>query len=258
MPQPSAQARAARPTAVVHALAADAAALLRLVERAAADPDVDLDRLERLAALHERARTRQAEAKFSGALARLQQKLPILIERGEITGPDGERQATYATWEDTLEAIRPLLAYNGFSLSFRPVPSSAGGLVSVVGILRHRAGHAEEAELQLPADATGGKNAVQAIGSTVTYAQRYLTRMLLGLASRGEDDDAGSAGKTPAEHDAIVEINALQGKPAFLAWKRANRARLAELSGPAFQRVIGHYGARLRRFEAPGARADDA
>jgi hypothetical protein len=90
---------------------------------------------------------------------------------------------------------------------------------------------------------------VQAIGSTVTYAQRYLAKMLLGLASRGEDDDANLAGRTNAELDSIAEINALEGKPAFLAWKHANRERLGELSGSAFQRVIGHYGVRLRRME---------
>ncbi len=56
-------------------------------------------------------------------------------------------------------------------------------------------------------------------------------------------------GQSAAEFAAIAEINALADKPAFLAWKRANRKMLGELSPPEFQRVIGHYSARLRRID---------
>jgi hypothetical protein len=229
--------------------AADAAALLRAIDRAASDPNVSLDRLEHLATLYERTLAREAEARFNAALAKLQPKLPVLEERGEIADADGAVKATYATWDDTVEAIRPLLARHGFSLSFKAGRMAAAGFLSVIGVLRHAAGHNEEAELVLPADATGDKNAVQAIGSAVTYGQRYVAKMLLNLVSRGTDDDGAAAGKTVAELNAIAEINALADKPAFLAWKRSNRAMLGELSNAAFQRVIGHYGVRLRRLE---------
>jgi hypothetical protein len=228
---------------------ADAAALLRVVERAAAAPDVDLGRLDHLTTVYERALAREVEATFNAALAKLQPKLPVLEERGEITGPDGDVKATYATWEDTVEAIRPLLARHGFSLSFKAGRAAAVGYLSVMGVLRHAAGHKEEAELQLPADTSGDKIAVQAIGSTVTYGQRYVAKMLLNLTSRGADDDGAAAGKSQPELTAIAEINTLPDRPAFLAWKRANRAMLAELPNAAFQRVIGCYGARLRRLD---------
>jgi hypothetical protein len=227
----------------------DGSALLRAIDRAAADPNVGLDRLDHLTALYERALAREAEATFNAALAKLQPKLPVLEERGEITDADGAVKATYATWEDTVEAIRPLLARHGFSLSFKAGRSATAGFVSVIGVLRHEAGHKEDAELQLPADTTGDKNAVQAIGSTVTYGQRYVAKMLLNLVSRGADDDGESAGQSGAELTAIAEINSLADKPAFLAWKRANRTMLGELPNAAFQRVIGHYGLRLRRLE---------
>jgi hypothetical protein len=230
-------------------LTADAAALLRAMERAAANPHVSLDRLDHLASLYERTLARDAEAKFNVALAKLQPKLPVLKELGEITDCDGEVTATYTTWEDTVETIRPLLARHGFSLSFKAGRAASAGHLSVIGVLRHAAGHKEDAELQLPADTTGDKNAIQAIGSTVTYGQRYVAKMLLNLVSRGADDDGAAAGKSDAELNAIVEINTLADRPAFLAWKRANRAKLGELCNPAFQRVIGHYGVRLRRLE---------
>jgi hypothetical protein len=229
-------------------LAADASALWRLVERAAADPQVNLERLERLVTTYERLVSREAETRFNADLARMQPRLPVLEEHGEITDADGAVKATYATWEDTVGAIRPILARHGFSLTFKP-GRSARGVPTVTGVLRHQAGHKEAAEIELPADATGDKNPVQAIGSTMSYGQRYVARMLLNLISRGEDDDGQAAGQSAAEREAIAEINALSGRDAFLAWKRGARKRLGELAAPAFQRVIGHYSARLARFE---------
>lgn len=249
MPDSAARQSAASRPVTGHVIAADAAALLRVIERAAAEEDPDIERLDRLAAMYERTLAREAETLFTAALVRMQSKLPVLDELGEITDPDGTVQVTYATWEDTVDLIRPILARHGFSLSFRPGRPGDGAL-SVIGVLRHEAGHKEEAELALPPDATGNKNAVQAVGSAMSYGQRYVAKMLLNLTSRRQDDDdAMAAGKSASELAAIAEIEALEGRPAFLAWKRANRVLLGELPAPAFQRVIAHYGARLRRAD---------
>jgi hypothetical protein len=117
-------------------VAADVSALLRVFERAAADANVPVERLDRLATLYERMVAREAETKFNAALVKMQPKLPVLEERGQITGPDGSVRATYATWEDTVEVIRPILARHGFSLSFKPGRSTRG-VPSVTGVLRH-------------------------------------------------------------------------------------------------------------------------
>ena len=254
MPSSTTRRRPTRMPPAGEVVAADAAAILRVIERAAEGPDIDLERLERLATMYERLVGREAETRFNAALVKLQPKLPVLDERGAIADPDGRVLATYATWEDTVGAIRPILAHHGFSLTFKP-GRSPRGLPTVTGILRHEAGHKEAAELELPADTTGDKNAVQAIGSTMSYGQRYVARMLLNLTSRGEDDDGSAAGLSGPALSAIAEINALAGKGALLAWKRDNRKLLGELPSAAFQRVIGAYSARLRRLEAQGREA---
>jgi hypothetical protein len=230
-------------------LSADAATLLRILERGAADPNVSIERLDRLAMLYDRLVQREAETKFNAALVKMQPKLPVLEERGQITGPDGKLLASYATWEDIVEVIRPILARHGFSLSFKP-GRSPRGVPTVTGVLRHEAGHNEAAEIELPADVSGDKNPVQAVGSTMSYGQRYVAKMLLNLVSRGEDDDGQAAGRGVAELGAIAEINALTERSAFLAWKRAKQKVLSELPPPQFQRVISHYSARLGRVEA--------
>lgn len=234
--------------------AGGAAAILSMVERAASDPACDLERLDRLVDVYERSLARCAEAAFNLALVKLQPKLPILDEKGAIAGPDGEVLATYATWEDTVEVVRPLLARHGFSLTFRPGRSSRGE-PTVTGVLRHHGGHKEEATLELPVDASGDKNAVQAVGSTMSYGQRYVARMLLNLVSRGEDDDGGLAGQSNEAYGAIVEINQIETEAGFMDWKRRNRTMLSALRAAEFQRVIGHYSDRRRRVRAKSSEA---
>jgi hypothetical protein len=232
-----------------------ASSLLELMERSLADPSADLDRLDRIAVIYERALSREAEQAFARALIQMQRRLPVLDELGEVTDESGAVKSTYASWEDTVETIRPILFRHGFALSFRPGISPRGEPV-VVGVLRHEAGHKEEAELVLPADVSGGKNPVQAVGSSLSYGQRYVTKLLLNLASRKLDDDDGQmAGSVQAERDAIVEINGLEIEDDFPVWKRTNRRRLGDLAPASFQRVIGCYNARLARIRAQRAAA---
>ncbi|MNO71030.1 ERF superfamily protein [compost metagenome] len=65
--------------------------------------------------------------------------------------------------------------------------------MSVTGILMHRAGHREQTTMLLPLDTSGSKNAVQALGSSVSYGKRYVLCALLNITTRGEDDDGNAA-----------------------------------------------------------------
>ena len=47
------------------------------------------------------------------------------------------------------------------------------GLVRVTCVMSHRDGYSEETSLQSGVDASGNKNSIQAIGSAITYLQRY-------------------------------------------------------------------------------------
>lgn len=167
--------------------------LLEVIARAARDPSVDIDKMERLLEMQERVIAREAKTAYAAALAELQPLLPVISERGKILNRQSEVQSTYAFWEDVNEAIRPMLAEHGFSLSFRT--GRDGDQVTVTGVLSHRDGHSEETTLTLPADGSGSKNAVQAVGSSISYAKRYTAFSLLNITTKGEDDDGESATK---------------------------------------------------------------
>jgi hypothetical protein len=173
----------------------ESAVLLQFIQQAATNPAVDIDKMERLMAMHERILARNAKAAYSEALAEMQPKLPVISERGAILNKSDQVQSRYALWEDIVLAITPILSEHGFALSFRV--GRDGDRQTVTGILSHRGGHSEETTLSLPMDMSGSKNAVQGVGSTVSYGKRYTTQSLLNLVSRGEDDDGQSAGGGP-------------------------------------------------------------
>jgi hypothetical protein len=174
----------------VHAPAQPAAetdSLLNLIERAARDPNVDIDKMERLFGMRERMQAQASKTSYLAALAVLQAALPAVERKGT-----GHNQKKYARFEDFIETIKDPMKSCHFSLSFRIKQEAA--LLRIVGVLGHKDGHQEETELALPADNSGNKNAVQALGSSISYGKRYVGMTLLGIATEDEDDDGKAAG----------------------------------------------------------------
>lgn len=168
----------------------ESASLMEVINRAATDPNVDVEKMERLLSMYERISARSAKVAFHTALAEMQPKLPVITERGEIK--HGTKLISkYALWEDINEAIRPILYQHGFALSFRVARDNQQ--VTVSAILSHREGHVEETTIALDADNSGSKNAVQAVGSSISYGQRYAASALLNITTQGRDDDGEKA-----------------------------------------------------------------
>lgn len=176
--------------------------ILAVISRAAADPACDIEKMERLMAMHERMEARTAAAEFNAAMAQMQCDIPTISERAK-----GHGTIRYATLEDISDIVKPIMKANGFAISFK-VEHAANGL-SVTGILMHRAGHREETTMLLPLDTSGSKNAVQAVGSSTSYGKRYVMCALLNITTRGEDDDAYSAAPSTSE-PTITDIQARQ------------------------------------------------
>lgn len=197
-----------------------------MFERLARDPSVSVEKLERLMDLQDRANQRNAEAAFNAALAAMQADLPTIRERGGIKDKYGNVQSKYALWEDMNAAILPVLKTHGFSLTFRQEKVAEG--FCVTGVLSHREGHSERTSITLPADTSGSKNAVQAVGSSVSYGKRYTAGMLLNLTSADieGDDDGHGAGSDCITEEQVMTLEALiedakADKTKFLAWIKA-------------------------------------
>jgi hypothetical protein len=155
-----------------------------------------IDTMEKLMALHERYEAAQARKAFDEAVSLAKAAIGPVSRNKE-----GHNKKRYADFAAIAATVDPVISKYGLSYRFRTKQDSA---ISVTCILSHRDGHSEENTLTGPADASGSKNAIQAIGSTLTYLQRYSLVQALGLAA-ADDDDGQSAGKTEPERPYISE-----------------------------------------------------
>jgi hypothetical protein len=173
---------------------------LSLVARMATDPNVDVDKLERLIAMHERALDRRAKEAYAAAYVAMQGELPHIDKRGHVrynSSKAGTVDYRHTKLEDIQSAVRPVLRKHGFALRFEQ-DFSERGQVKVKAILSHEAGHSESTTFVGPSDPSGSKNDIQALGSGQKYAMRYATVAILAIEERGADDD-GRGGKQEPE-----------------------------------------------------------
>jgi len=164
-------------------------AMVSFIERAAADSNVDIDKLQKLIELKNSEEARTAKSQYNSAMAACQSEMPEIQENGAA-----HNNIKYAKYEDIVKAVKPLLAKHGFSFSAKT--NFDEKFLVAQGIVSHAGGHSEETSIRLPFDNSGSKNAVQAIGSSISYAKRYLFCMLFNITTGGEDDDGNTASGT--------------------------------------------------------------
>lgn len=164
--------------------------LIRMIEQVSINPEMDVNKLEKLLDVQERILDRQAEQEFQAAMAAMQADLPIVERNGEIK-VQGQVRSRFAKFEDINRACLPVLQRHGFSITFET--NQGQGFVAVIGVLRHSSGHKESTMLQIPLDTSGSKNSVQAVGSSVSYGKRYVMSALLNINTTDDDDDGVAA-----------------------------------------------------------------
>lgn len=161
-----------------------AANLALVIERLAANPSVDVAKLEKIIELQERVLASQAKSAFAAAFSKMQGELPPIENRKKTN------TGKYAPLEDIVEVVRPILSKWGFALSHRcEWPPTTPPKIRVIGILTHEAGHERESIFEAEADESGSKNDIQGLGSSNAYGRRYTTKDLLGVVTRNEDTD---------------------------------------------------------------------
>ena len=80
-------------------------------------------------------------------------------------------------------------SWRSHGLSFRWRTDQRDANVFVTCIIAHKDGHYEETTLCAGPDTSGGKKSgIKAMGSTVTYLQRYTLKAAVGVAASHDDD----------------------------------------------------------------------
>lgn len=170
----------------------------------------DLGSVKEMLAVSKELAADQARRAFDAALSAAKAEIPVILKNRTVgyDHKDGSGQTSYRH-EDMGEIARtvdPILSKHGLSYRFR-TSSEIGQPIVVTCIVAHRDGHAEENTLTAGRDDSGKKNALQQVGSTITYLQRYTLKAALGLAAAADDDgkSVGAANAISEEQRAELE-----------------------------------------------------
>jgi len=166
--------------------AQDSTALMALINRVAVSPDYDVAKLEKLLELKERWDAEEARKMFVSAMAAFKSE-PIQILKTKFVNILGGAKFAHATLADVVDAACAAMGRHG--LSHKWETKQEGAKITVTCILSHELGHSESTSLFAEPDNTGNKNSIQAVGSTVTYLQRYTLLALTGMATTDQDTD---------------------------------------------------------------------
>lgn len=162
----------------------------------------DIVQLEKLMDLQERYENNIARKAFFESFSCFQSELPEIVKTGKVGYENKDGSFTgykHSTLADIGKAVSPVLSKHGLSYRFKQLPRTdpKDQSITIVCILSHKLGHEESTQMSGFADASGKKNAIQAIASTRTYMQRYTVTDILGLTFVEEDDD-GAGGSEEA------------------------------------------------------------
>ncbi len=183
-----------------------ATSVIQIIERAASDPNVDVEKWERLIAMHERMEDRAAEKAFNQAKTAAQSEMPAIVRDAD----NDQTRSKYARLETISDAIDPVITRHGFSTTFSEGVTNRDGHIRVLCDLAHEDGHSKQYHLDVPLDDAGlkgnrNKTPTHATGSTFSYGRRYLKCMVFDVKLKGEDVD----GNQPIEYLSPDQIDEL-------------------------------------------------
>lgn len=179
----------------------------------------DLDKLEKLMQLQERWEANEARKAYVVAMNAFKANPPTIFKTKNVSF--NTTTYNHALLENAAELIGAELTKHG--LSFRwDCEQLEGGIVRVTCVLTHCQGHSERTALQAGLDQSGGKNNIQALGSTVSYLERYTLFAATGMAAKGMDDD-GKGSETFITDQQAADLKALAEEvgasvPDLLEW----------------------------------------
>lgn len=182
--------------------------------------NADIDKLTKLMELQERWEANEARKAFNDALATFKENPPQITKNNHVkfNTSKGVTEYDHATLDHVCDRITKGLAAVGIAHKWKP--SQDGNKITVTCILTHRMGHSEDTPLSAMPDESGGKNSIQALGSTISYLERYSLMAATGMASGMPDDDGKASGGKEMDLSEFDRIKSLiENAPTIAALK---------------------------------------
>jgi predicted DNA-binding protein len=203
-------------------------AVLSMIERAARDPQVDIEKMRQLLQMRADEEARAVKREFNEALALVQaETMPVAADAS-----NPQTHSKYASYYALDKALRPIYTKHGFALTFDTEPTATPEMLRVVCYLS-RGGHTQRYQIDMPADGKGAKGGdvmtkTHATGSGITYGQRYLLKLIFNIAVGGDDDGNRATAierLTQEQADALHDLLESTGAPKakFLKWAKVEK-----------------------------------
>jgi hypothetical protein len=173
--------------------ASNTASLIQAIERAAMNPEVDIEKMERLLQMQITIMDRQAAQEFNQSMNKVQTQMV----RVAADASNSQTRSKYASYAALDRAMRPIYGEHGFSLIFATEEAQQPEFVRVTCEVGHVSGCVKVYHIDVPADGKGAKGGdvmtkTHAVGAATSYGARYLLKLIFNIAI-GEDDIDGNS-----------------------------------------------------------------
>ena len=163
--------------------------LMAIIDRAASDPNFDIERLQRLLDMKEANDNKDREASFTAAHAAAEAEMETI--RADASNP--QTRSRYASFAQVDREARPIYTKHGFAISFTTEPTSTPDNILVVGTLSHRQGFSKRFQMPVPITTTGFKGQqmmtpIHATMAAISYGKRGVEVMMFNLQVDADDD----------------------------------------------------------------------
>jgi len=186
--------------------------MISVIERMASNPEVDVEKLERVMAMQITILDREAEQEYTRAMVRVQSGLSGITRDKH----NPQTHSMFVSLEAMKKAVVPSYTKEGFALSYGEGDSGKPDVIRITCKVMHSNGHSETFFYDNPVDDKGIKGNVNKTpthgkSSAVTYAERYILKLIFNLTIQDEDDDGNAAGKNieTITEDQCKKIHAL-------------------------------------------------
>lgn len=171
-----------------------------------------IEYLKELMALEREWKADRAKEAFHKAMAGFRGEAVQIIKRKQAgfdhKSGGGRTEYNFADLSDAVDAAVPALSKWGLSHDWDTAQED--GLIAVTCTLTHELGHSKKTTLRASPDTSGSKNSIQAMGSTVSYLERYTFLAVTGLAAKGMDTDGGGAGFPEQEYIDATQVKKIK------------------------------------------------
>ncbi len=231
--------------------------LLSAIVAASTNPDVDIDKMERIMQMHKDIRQEEARQAYFQAKSRAQSEMvPVIAD-----AKNEQTKSKYARLKTINQMINPIITSHGFAMSFGTADCPKEGHYRVTCVVSHEGGFSENYIADVPSDASGiagnrNKTETHAWSSSQTYGRRVLKCMIFDITVE-DDDDGNAASKrnnvdpdiSAAHHktllEKIEEVKEAVGFDEDVFFKAMKVSSTEELTESQFARAMSSMNKRL-------------